>query len=260
MEHNQTILFISGISTLVLVILTGIYVYLTSKLVRSSIKANQQNQRAIREQIRVATAPYLRCNVYQLKDKVYFKLSNIGKGPAYNIDLLALGHYHGEDFDISQFTAKNVNGDLIAPKLDEEGFFHLYDRACYGYIFPRSEVNAPFAFPERPPYLSILFQYRDLSGDNFVQVYYFSENYVGPKKFYKLIVCDPDVITTSPRIEFEFERMRLVVKQGKELSGALKKAKGYQDFEKSFKLAVSSGFFIGFLDFEIEDRGEYKNI
>jgi hypothetical protein len=258
MSSDLTILFISGLSTLVLAILTGIYVYLTRKLVKSSNEANRQNQQAIKEQIRVMTAPYLRCRVYQSGDELRFKLSNIGNGPAYDIDFLALGHYSEEVFDISQFVAKNSKGDLIAPKLDEWGFFHIYDRACYGYAFPKSEVDAPFAFHEHPKDLAILLQYRDLSDDNFVQIYWFFESFVGPGKFYKLGACDPRVIEVSPRIEFETEPLRLVVEQDKELPKALKEAYGYQEFKKSFDIAISSGYFVS--HFEIEDRGEWKSI
>jgi hypothetical protein len=258
MNLDQTILFISGISTPVLAILTGIYVYLTRKLVKSSIEANRQNQQATKEQVRAMTAPYLRCSIYQLKDKLHFKLSNIGNGPAYDIDLLAIGHYSDDEVDISQFVAKDSKGNLITPKLDEDGLFHIYDRICYGHVFHRSEADAHFAFPERPMDLTILLQYRDISSDNFAQIYWFFESFIGPKRFYKLGACDPKVITVSPRIEFETEPLKLVVEQSKELPNALTEASGYHEFKSSFKVAVSSGYFVP--DFEIEDRGEWTNI
>lgn len=258
MSLEQTVLVISGLSTFILAILTGIYVSLTRKLVKSSNEANQQNQQAIREQVRAMTAPYIRCYVYQSKNELHCKLSNVGNGPAYDIDLLVLGHYPEEDLG-SPFMAKDSEGNLITCEPDEEGIFHIFDRIVYGYAFPRSEVDGSFVFPERPPSLSILLQYRDISGDNFVQLYWFFESFSGRKKFYKLGACDPQVIQVSPRIEFGVEPLKLVIEQDKELPKVLEQAKGYQDFKKSFEVAVSSGYFVS--DFvEVEDRGEWKSI
>jgi len=259
MNLEKIIPFVSVMSTVALAILTGLYVYLTRKLLKSSIEANRQNQLAIKEQVRAMTSPYLRCAVYQLKDKLHFKLSNIGHGPAYDIDLLMIGHYSEDEFDVSQFVTKDSKGNLITTKLDEESNFHFFDRIIYGYASPKTEVNASFAFPERPKSLSILLQYRDISGDNFAQIYWFFESWVGPKKFYKLGGCEPKVVTVSPRIGFETEPFRrLVVEKGKKLPKALEKARGYREFNKCFNFSVSSGSFVP--DFIIEDRGEWKNI
>lgn len=258
MNLEQTILVISGMSTLVLAILTGIYVYLTRKLVKSSNEANRQNQQAIKEQIRVMTAPYLRCNVCELDEKLGIKLSNIGNAPAYDIDLLILGHYYEEEVDITKFVAKDGNGNLIKFNLDEEGFFHIYDRICYGYAFPRSEVSALLQFPERPSSVTMLIQYRTMSSDNYAQIYWFFENSDETKQFYKLGVCDPKVIQVSPRIEYELETLKLVVENNEEIPAALKESTGYREFNDAFKFAVSSGYFVG--GFDVEDRGEWKNI
>lgn len=112
MTSNETIILISGLSTVVLAILTGIYVYLTRKLVKLSDEANRRNQQAVREQIRVMIAPYLRCSVYQSRDELRFKLSNVGSGPAFDIDVLAIGHYSEEDLDISQFAGKRLGREV----------------------------------------------------------------------------------------------------------------------------------------------------
>lgn len=251
MSLEQTILLISGLSTLTLAILTGIYVTLTRKLVKSS-------NEAIKQQVRAMTAPYIRCYVYQSKNEPRLKLSNVGNGPAYDIDLLVLGHYLEEDLD-SRFIAKDSKGNLITCELDEEGFFHIFDRFVYGYAFPRSEVDGPFVFPKRPHSLSILLQYRDVSGDNFAQLFWFFEDSSGRKKYYKLGACDPKVTQVSPRIEFETEPLRLVVEEDRELPKALQEAHGYRHFERAFCISVSSGFFVpGWV--WVEDRGEWKSI
>ena len=250
MSLEQTILVISALSTLTLAILTGIYVYLTRKLVKSS-------NEAVRQQVRAMTAPYIRCYVYQSKKELRFKLSNVGNGPAYDIDLLVLGHYPEDELD-SRFIAEDSKGNLITCELDEEEFFHVRDRIVYGYAFPRSEVDGSFDFPKRPRYLSILLQYRDISGDNFAQLFWFFESLAGRKKYYKLGACDPEVIQMSPRIGFEIKPRSLIVEQNQKLPKALEEARGYQDFKKSFEIAVSSGHFVP--RFEVEDRGEWKSI
>jgi hypothetical protein len=249
MSIEQAVLLISGLSTLTLAILTGIYVYLTGKLVKASNEATRQ-------QVRALTAPYLRCYVYQSK-KPRFKLSNVGNGPAYDIDLLVLGHYAEVELG-SLLTKKDSKGNSITFEPDEEGIFNIFDRIVYGYAFPKSEVDAPFAFPKHPGSLSILLQYRDISGDNFAQLLWFFENFSGHKRYYKLGACDPEVIQVSPRIEFESTPFKLVIKESKKLPKAFQKARGYRDFERAFCFAVSSSHFVP--DFEIEDRGEWKSM
>lgn len=258
MNLDKIIPFVNFISPIALAILTAFYVYFAWKLVKFSNYANLQNQLAVKQQIRVMTAPYLRCAVFQLNDNVHFKLSNIGRGPAYDIELLVLGDYFESEHDIWQFSIKTAKAELIIPKVDNEGFFHIYDRIIYGYAFPENEVEAPLAFPERPKSLSILLQYKDISGDNFCQIYWFFESRVGPKSFYKLGACYPKVLSVSPRIEFVADPFRLIAENGKELPKDLEEAQGYYIFNKSLKVAISSGYFNPNL--EIEDRGEWKNI
>ena len=262
MELERIILIITGLSTFVLAVLTGFYAYFTRKLVKSSNEANQQNQQAIRDQIRVLTAPFLRCGVNRQNNNLYLKLSNIGNAPAYDIDLFVIGNYFGEEEDINQFSVKEPKRKTIKPQLDEEGFFHLFDRIVYGYAFPKSEVNAEFQFPKIPGSVKLLLQYRNMSGENYAQLYWFFESTSKPERYYKLGACDPVVVQISPRISFDLEnesyQYKLVIENGEEIPPMLRNSQGYKEFCDEFVLSVSTGHYGR--RFDIEDRGEWKNI
>ena len=255
MSVEQWILITSCVSTVALAILTGVYVYLTRELVKSSNEANLQAQRTLREQIRAMTAPYLWCAVKESNGDLHFRLSNVGTGPAYDLDVLALGHYNEDDFDVGQFAAQDSTGAMVGCQMDDEGFFHLHDRIVYGHAFPRSEVDALFAFPERPNSLSLLLQYRNASGENHTQIYWFFKSLDATQKSWKLGSCVPRVIQVSPRVELDFEG-GLTSVEGEDMP--LELERDYLQFKESFEKGISSGYSDARRD--IEDRGQWKPI
>jgi len=255
MSLEQWILVTNCVSTVALAIFTGLYVYLTRKLVESSNKANLQAQHTLREQIRAMTAPYLWCAVKESNGDLHLKLSNVGSGPAYDVDVLALGHYHEDDFDVVQFVAKDPTDGVVSCQIDNEGFFHVYDRIVYGHAFPRSEVDALFAFPQRPQSLSLLLQYRDLSGENHTQIYWFFESLDAPAKSWKLGACVPRVVQVSPRVELGLAGGLTLEDEG-EFPAELEDE--YDRFKESFEKGISSGYFHTRRD--VEDRGQWRSI
>lgn len=256
MSLEQWILVITGVSTLALAIFTGIYVWLTRQLVTSSNEANRESQRAIRQQIRAMRAAYLSWVIYGKEDELRFRLSNIGSGPAYDVDVLAVAHYNYVDHaDVLNDVREESTGSVPSPEVDHEGFAHVRDRVVYGHAFPMSEVDGLFGFPGRPGSMSVLLQYRDVSGENLAQIYWFFRSLDPHDKGWKLGSCVPKVIERSPRVELDLHG-GLTVGEPQELPDETKEE--YDKFKDSFEMAVYSGRYRSYVP--VEDRGQWKRI
>jgi hypothetical protein len=206
-KMNELIL----ISNIVLVAFTGIYVFLTYRLMKESRKNNKNNLDFYKEQLRLSTIPLISINIPKQKSvkEVNILIENIGQLPAFNIDVWIISEVHNEDFPkkkLVKLIKDKGHRDIVKyidiKRFADDQFYSLYDRGVYA-ILPgsyRINLNSKFAFD--PYSIDLLLQYQDHAGNNYYQRYCLSRI---KEKNNQLIIDDitPNSLKTHPRFEFE---------------------------------------------------------
>jgi hypothetical protein len=164
-----------AVSTLVLTVLTAVYVFLTGNYVRLTSQAlgenkhvNQLNQEAFDQQLGIGIYPHLFLSTRLLPNKdVQLSLYNSGTTPAYDIDVPPLSIYDASK-DLTQFIMSHVRQDMRdrtrTIEGTERGTFGVYDRLAY-YIMPQQRrVDVTLGCPPGFKELYALVQFRDVLG------------------------------------------------------------------------------------------------
>lgn len=238
--------FLIPLSSVILAILTGIYVLLTHKLLRENRQANEQ-------QSRILTLPHLCCNVNEKKDKLMLTIRNIGNVPACDIDILAVAVYFEENIDIPTFMADYVRTKYrnYALRTDKEGKYGVYDHMVYAFFPFKKKIVTELSFPVCPEQTLTLLQYRSVLGVNYSSVYWF---YKSEEGIYKLGALDPNIITPSPRVNYDENSVLKTIDKC-----PIPKHIKESDFLNTWNHSIPPGYTITpFLG--VEDRGEWHDI
>lgn len=151
------------VATWILVLLTGAYAFLTYRLVSATTR-----------QVEAANLPYVIPALSREGDLTLFRLENPGLIPAYDVDLLLLGHYSDTDMLLEEFLDQFV----AVPQETEglraaDGRYGVRDRITYPLAPGRMGVEAKTAFPMPPSKIEVMLQYRGPLGINYSQLYSF---------------------------------------------------------------------------------------
>jgi hypothetical protein len=250
---------VSIITSLVLAILTGFYVWLTHRLVRQATIANQQTQDAFRRQFQLATYPLLTCSVQRDADnRTKIVLRNSGSLPATDTDILALAGYLPDPLDASAFVQKFIESDSPYKKRlfdGEEGMYSVYDRIVYSEVPQSKQVVVYLQVPVPPDVVYVLLQFRDITGVNYAKVYWFfrhvDEHPDGSR--FRLGSIDPQTIMITPRVNFN-EHLELFTEDGSDVSTITGK-----DFVSAWQASIPCGYLKGSY-LGVEDRGTWTDI
>jgi hypothetical protein len=151
-------------ATWTLVLLTGGYAFLTFRLVS-----------ATKRQLEAANLPYVIPSLTREPDRTLFRLENPGLIPAYDVDLLVLGHYSEADMDLDAFLSRFVAVPQEAGQLrSADGGYGVRDRISYALVPGRMGVEAATAFPLPPSKIEVMVQYKGPLGINYSQLFCFS--------------------------------------------------------------------------------------
>lgn len=245
---------LTTLSSLLLTILTAVYVFLTYRMMRESTQATSASQKAVEQLFRILTAPYLYCQVGTQDNRATLAVSNTGNAPAYDVDIFALGIYAEEDEDVHSFMVKYARPDFSGHPLsaDDEGFYGVFDR-CWYPIFPhRRKTDVELDFPVCPSSMHLLLQYRDSSGTNFSYIYWLFKGL--HDAVYRVGHIAPAQAIPSSRVLFDLDR-NLVVEGGQPFPEHVDK-----DFVSIWDHSIPSGWLITSSGTGVEDRGEWSYI
>ncbi len=256
-ERTEDLETLVAISNLLLVLFTGVYVFLTYMLLRQTVAANKTSQEAIEKQFRIQTSPSFYCSVTKGDEWIAVTIYNPGAMPLYDVDVLYVALYNTDDIDVPTFVIRHVrqkyrNSPLRA---DAHGFFGVRGYAMYP-VFPQSrKVSFSSRVPKDSDFIYVLLQLRDVLGIHYSQLYSFA--YDGASSLYRLISLDPSVVTPAPRVKIEIkdERTELKTVTGEPLPPHV----AGEDFASQLSRAISEGWIEGPIVFW-EDRGEWANL
>jgi hypothetical protein len=211
------------VATWVLVVLTGAYALLTYRLVSATTK-----------QVEAANLPYVIPMVSREKDAILFRLENPGLIPAYDVDLLLIGHYTDADMLLADFLDQFVAVAQDPARLRESGGrYGVRDRITYPLAPGRMGVEAKSAFPIPPLKIEVMLQYRGPLGINYSQLYSFVFRPEGG--LFRTEMLDPPQPEKSVRVVAP----GLETPMGRRLPSHFKHAPVL--FAESFRHAISAG-------------------
>jgi hypothetical protein len=256
--------FSTAATTLVVAVITGIYVYLTYKLLRESRKANEVNSSALERQFRISTLPHLYCDI-KVSDSTVLQILNVGKNPAVDVDVMTIGVIGEDELGVATLKKDYVSKGFqdLAPTPDEEGLYGISDRVVYS-VFPfGKKVEVAKYFPITPSSIWVLLQYRDIFGINYSQLYWFTLSpFSKGKTFYVLSSIAPKKLESSERVDLIIEEVadmvagsRLGVRGGAGLPEHVK-----EDFLGLWSHSIGQGALV-IAPFEgPEGRGIWSNV
>jgi hypothetical protein len=241
---------------------------MTREELKRSAQAQEKSEVALREQAEamVLTAqinsmsliPAIYTNVNIEDSKVFFEILNIGDTLSFDLDVLAIGIYNGDEIEASKFISEYVDkteSKLINRLFDsEDGFYGVYDHVVYAVLPSRRKVIASFEFPLPPFGIFFLLQFRDMRGNNYHQLSDFWET--SDKRgviSYRLTSMEPKTPIPVSRVTFNGIDLKLETEDSSVLPEYM------SEFARNWNASIPAGYTkSGFPD--VEGRGEWRDI
>lgn len=205
---------INAVLTGILVLITGIYAWLTYGVVHEARRANSLQEETSRKQFRLQSYPKLFMGVSGTEDGMQLRIMNVGENPALDVEAYVVGWYHEDELSLENLFARHGReGKPADISVNEEGFYGLMDPFVYSVFPPRKQVVADVRFPVLTGNVHVIMQFRDVLGENYSSYYWFTEE---GREEYVLQSVKPTEIKVSPRLERKFggDRVRLVLPDG----------------------------------------------
>lgn len=247
---------INAFFTLLLVILTAVYVVLTHRLTVQAKEASKDNIALQNQHARISFFPKLSCRVDQIGQKLVLKISNPCDHPAYDVEVFAVLGYDEESIDVPTFAVKYLHEKFRQHRVEPtaDGFYGVVNFMAYADFPGRRRIEVPLDTPIIPNNFHLLIQFRDLIGYNYAQTYWFFSDGENGARNYKLGALTPIIPTPIPRIERDVNKLNSLKMADKSLVSAHID----QEFNDLFVASFPSGYLIGTVR-DVEDRGVWHD-
>lgn len=247
------------VTSVLLAILTAVYVVITKRLLDASVEANAQNKDLFRDNQRLQVYPHVSCHVDNTHGRLRFVLQNHGDSAAGDIDVLIVGTYSEGDLPLEEFCERYVAGKQDIKRgitSTDEGFYGIFHHYVYCSAPPHRQVNAALDFPVEPDTLYILLQFRDVLGNNYYRIYWMFRESLENDRL-KIGAIDPRRARTWSRVDYEVKDHSVLLKtsSGEPLPPECK-ASG---FKQIWDHSISAGHIEG-IPLRVEDPGQWSTI
>jgi len=241
-----------------LVLLTGVYVVLTYRLVQETRVANRLAQETFRQQTALSILPHIFCSASRSEKNVTLTIYNPASVPASDMEIVTLGLISEDEITVKKFLRlylrEKKNHHLEA---NEDGFFAVYDHPIFYYFPQRRRVEIDLPYPVQIDQLLIFIQFRDLIVTNYHRYFWFyDDNPSQDESRYRAGAVEPKELLPSPRLDISFslEERKMHMVDGSPLPSYLA-----DELLPAFKAGISSGFLkTGWNG--VEDPGEWYEI
>jgi hypothetical protein len=197
----EEISLINLASSVLLTIVTAIYVFLTYKLLNQTKELNDK-------QMNLTTLPLLKCKITKIVGRnagihsYDFKLINYGNQPGFDVDVFIIGVCCEEVCSIADLQSKYLKIPLDLTPFDSE-FFGIYDRLLFPYFPSKTKMCEHITFPIEPDSFWVYVQYRNVLKTNFSQLFWFIENQKTNELSLGSALDERDITEPTPRLEIE---------------------------------------------------------
>lgn len=161
-------------------VFTGIYVYLTHKLLKVNEANNKTNLDFYREQIRLSSIPLIAVSIPKQSNDFHVRLDieNTVNLPAYDLDIWICSMVDNSDYPKKElyqegvglinkeYLKRNINNLLVDGEL-----YSLYDRGLYPVLQGNYRIKLGTTFKFLPTTILLVIQYKDHLGNNYYQEY-----------------------------------------------------------------------------------------
>ena len=200
------------ISNLVLVGLTGAYVWLTNKNVKQLQQEGRYYRSVLEKQLRFTALPHLYWDLRPAEGSsgLALEVFNISNVPAYDVHVSMIGVYTEEDLGIATFMRTYVQPTHRKYPLqpDKIGYYGVRNAVRLSLLPTQQKIILALPFPLRPVDVYTLVQYRELSGENYYQVCCFSA--IDESGAYRANIIEPSESQTIERLHlFDLENSSL---------------------------------------------------
>jgi hypothetical protein len=167
---------INLVASLVLVLVTAVYVILTFLMLQQSKKTNDQMQNNAEKQMNLITMPFLKCKIKRIsKNNIFsFIVTNYGNQPAYDVDVFIVGVIDAERHPIEKFKSLYLSehSDLNE---NDEGFYGIYDRLLFPDFPSKTQMTENIDLPIEPMTFHVYIQFRNVLNTNFSREFWFAD-------------------------------------------------------------------------------------
>lgn len=199
-------------SNLLLVGLTGTYVWLAQKNVKLLRQESAHYRSVIEKQLRLGSLPHLYWDLRPVEASpedsagLALEVFNISNVPAYDVHVSLIGAYTEESLGIATFLRTYVQPRHRKYPLqpDKVGYYGVRNAVRLSLLPTQQKIVLALPFPVRPNDVYTLVQYRELSGENYYQVCCFSA--IDESGVYRANILEPSAIQAMKRLHlFDLE-------------------------------------------------------
>lgn len=198
---NEKILLLSNV---LLVAFTGIYVFLTYRLIKITTQNSKTNNR-------INSLPLIDCRIIKQRKKIRLQIQNISHNSAFDLDIWFFGILFDSTISKRDLLNKYVFDDKN--QLEDDVNLHFVDDEQYAVsergIYPTLPINKMIDYEIKYPFkidqFDIYIQYRDHIGNNYGQLYWFYEK----DNEFTLGKINPDIIYPTNRLDLTDDKQNL---------------------------------------------------
>jgi hypothetical protein len=212
------------IGALILLSMIGLQAWFSYRILREVRQESSFYRHALERQLRLASSPHLHCDIQPNADAVgmHLGLYNIGNSPAYDLHIDLIAAYAVDGMDITTFMRTFVQPRFRKYPLqpDKVGYYGIRHSLRQPLIPYQKRLEFPLKLVANPADVYVLLQYREVAGNNYHQVYCFSE--VNERGLYRMNLIEPSRAELIERLHFSEGDDAKISAQEKSLPFALK--------------------------------------
>lgn len=192
------------VSNIILVALTGFYAWFTYKTLQEVQQENTLYRNTLEKQLRLSTLPHLYCDMHcdVATNRTSLSVYNIGSVPAYDVHVSLIGAYTEEGMDIPSFMRSYVQPRYrkYPLQVDKVGYYGVRSSIRFSFLPSQKKLEVNLVFPVRPVDVYAMVQYREILGENYYQVYCFSD--LDEQGTYRANILEPRASESIERFHF----------------------------------------------------------
>lgn len=192
------------VAAVILMLVTVFYAWFTFKLLQETRHESSLYKSILEKQLKISAFPHLYCDVQPDLQQGVLKLEvyNVGNVPAYDIQVSIIGAYTEEAITIPTFLRTYVQPRYRKYPLqpDKVGYYGIRSSVRCPLLPSQKKFATDPNLPVRPVDIYAMVQYREILGNNYYQVYCFSD--LDNSGNYRANILEPSRVEALERLHF----------------------------------------------------------
>jgi hypothetical protein len=180
----------------------GFYAWLTQRTLREIRQDSNLYRSLFEKQLKISTFPHIYCDLHPdpQDNNLKLELYNVGQVPAYDIQVGTIGAYTEEGIDIPTFMRTFIQPRYrkYPLQVDKVGYYGIRGSVRCPMLPYQQRLALPLNLPARPVDIYVFIQYREISGNNYYQVYCFSD--LDEQGNYRANILEPSKVESLEKL------------------------------------------------------------